>query len=406
MAAKKLTKRAQVNAAVPVKSTNKVNSKVNGKTNGKSAGKKSSDLAPTKATAKKADVDALPASKKKPAFDFIGSFPIRKNDSDKKNDNKKVVTGPVFPSGEYKVAGRSGRLAQAILNEFDAMYLSKHQQDKLHRTNFTAAADVDPQVLAKRPKQSNVISKDFEDALLARTIDIAVLNMKDIPVELSAGITLAATLRREDPRDAMITRSTYGAIQELPRNARVGAASTRRTMQIKALRPDIEIVPLYGDLAERLKELESGALDGVVVAWATLRRLNVSPRFYVSLQPELMTPGATQGSVGVICRTDDKDLVDKLRYIEDSEGSWSARCERAFLAKLGGGRDVPVGVYAHRKGTQDPWILDSVIGDPRSGEMLKHREIGTSRCKPESLADKAFVGILSKGARKFLPFQN
>jgi hypothetical protein len=74
------------------------------------------------------------------------------------------------------------------------------------------------------------------------------------------------------------------------------------------------------------------------------------------------------------------------------------------LQKLGGYRDVPVGVYAHRKGTQDPWILDAVIGDPRSGETLKHREIGTSRCKPESLADKAFMGILAKGARKFLPF--
>src|SRR5690606_6126636 len=131
-----------------------------------------------------------------------------------------------------------------------------------------------------------------------------------------------------------------------------------------------------------------------------------SPRFYVALQHEQMVPAACQGAIGVVCRASDADLLAKLRYIEDSEASWSSRCERAFLAKLGSSRDLPIGVFADRKGTQDPWILDAIIGDPQTGEVLRHREIGTSRCKPESLADKAFVGILSKGARKFLPLNS
>jgi porphobilinogen deaminase len=118
-----------------------------------------------------------------------------------------------------------------------------------------------------------------------------------------------------------------------------------------------------------------------------------------------MLPAACQGNVAVLCRATDTDLIAKLNYIDDSEASWSSRCERAFLLKFGEFGDVPIGANAHRKGTQDPWILDAVIGDPASGEVLRHREIGTSRCKPESLADKAYVGILAKGARKFLPFQ-
>ncbi len=169
---------------------------------------------------------------------------------------------------------------------------------------------------------------------------------------------------------------------------------------------DIESVPIRGDISERLKKLEIENLDAVLVSRAGLKRLNISPRYYVALQPDLMLPSACQGIAGIVCSSEDPNLVAKLHYIDDSEASWASRCERAFLQKLNGFGDKPVGAHAHRKGTQDPWILDTVIGDARTGELLRHREIGTSRCKPESLADKAFTGILSKGARKFLPFAN
>jgi hydroxymethylbilane synthase len=337
-------------------------------------------------------------------LDFIGSFPIRKNSLEKKGDAKKQPVGPVFPVGAYKIAYRKNSLGKILFHEFEAAYRAKHNQDKLSVEEISATADSDPEAQNRYPRTASIFTKEIEQALVENRIDVAVLNMKDIPLDLPPGLIVAAALRREDPRDALITRATYGAIQELPTRAKVGTASRRRIMQIKSLRPDIEIIPMFGDLDTRIKKLEALDLDAVVVAWASLRRLNVSPRFYVSLQPELMIPAASQGTIGLLCREADADLLSKLRYIEDGEASWSARCERAFLAKLGGGRDTPVGVYAHRKGTQDPWILDAVIGDSKSGEVLKHREIGTSRCKPESLADKAFIGILSKGARKFLPF--
>ena len=353
------------------------------------------------------------APSKRPGLDFIGIFPIRKGDADKKLDQKKQPQGPVFPRGDYKVACRGNGLSLVLLEEFKNAFLGKHQQDTLktekvitNPLNALEPVSATGPVLYGKPKTQNFlnVSKDLEEALLNKRIDIVVLNMKDIPFELPQGLILASALKREDSRDALVTRNTIGAIQELPRGAKVAASSRRRVMQLKALRPDLEIVPISGEVPERLQKMEVENLDAVLVAWASLRRLNISPRYYVALTADQVIPAACQGIAGILCRADDKDLLAKLRYIEDSEASWAARCERAFVQKLGGTRDVPVGVFAHRKGTQDPWILDSVIGDAKSGEVLKHREIGTSRCKPESLADKAFVGILGKGARKFLPF--
>ncbi len=173
-------------------------------------------------------------------------------------------------------------------------------------------------------------------------------------------------------------------------------------MQIRALRPDLQIVPSLGNIHQRLELVDKAEVDALLLSWSSLRRLNLSPRYYVSLQADLMVPAPCQGCVGVVCREDDESLLAKLRYVEDSEASWSSRCERAFLMKMGGRPGAPIGALAHRKGTQDPWILDIAVGDPATGEVLKHREIGTSRCKPESLADKAFAGVLGKGARRFM----
>ena len=249
------------------------------------------------------------------------------------------------------------------------------------------------------------LTHDTFQALRTKKVDILLHSMKELPFELPEGIVLAGALRREDPRDAMVTKSTYGALQELPQNATVGANSRRRVMQIKDLRPDIQIIKTEPDLHGRLKQLEENPeLDAVLVSWAALKRLNISPRYYVALQPEQMLPAPCQGIVGILAREEDTDLIAKINYIEDSEASWASRCERAFLSKFGATADSPIGANAHRKGTQDPWILDTAIGDIQSGEVLRHREIGTSRCKPESLADKAYNGIMAKGARKFVPF--
>ncbi len=326
-------------------------------------------------------------------LDFIGRFPMRKLGGDKKLDNKKASTGPVFDKGHYSVASYDTPLCQAYIEEFKANYSLKHSKDTFDFKLEKFAGEGEDPIAYTQQMLEKVASGEF---------DMLVLNMKDFPLELPEGLTIATSFKREDPRDVLVSRSTYGAIQELPREAKIAANSMRRIMQIRALRPDLQIIPCKGNIHERLEMIDTHESDALVVSWSSLRRLNISPRYYVSLQADLMVPAPCQGTVGVVCKEENVGAVSKLNYVEDSEASWSSRCERAFLQKMGGRSGAPIGALAHRKGTQDPWILDIAVGDPKSGELLKHREIGTSRCKPESLADKAFAGVLGKGARRFL----
>jgi hydroxymethylbilane synthase len=376
---------------------------------------KSKTPAPVKKTATKKATAPVPSTTKKAApatsakkvaptatakkaspgnFDFIGMFPIRKNKDSKKIDPKKQATGPVFEKGSYSVATLQNALGAAFLTEMREIYKAKHGSDGLSGKEISLAD-------SEAPVFSTI--EQLIQRLAKGEFDMVIANVKDIPLVLPESVQLAAVLRREDPRDVLITKSTYGAIQELPRASRVLAGSRRRLMQVRALRDDIQFISTKGlSAADRLRKLDTDEADALILAWATLKRLNISPRFYVSLQSEVMLPAPCQGSVGVLCRGADENLLAKLRYVEDSEASWASRCERAFLLKMGGKSNSPIGALAHRKGTQDPWILDIVVGDANSGELLRHREIGTSRCKPESLADKAFSGVLAKGARKFL----
>lgn len=362
---------------------------------------KSAPVAKAATTSKKASPTAMAAAAKAAGaptgsgtgLEFIGRFPMRKAGDGKKLDNKKSSTGPVFDPGTYKVTTFQTPLCETYVDEFKSIYLSRHAQDEVSfKLEKFPQLGADP-----TPVTQQMLAK-----ILNKELDMLLLNIKDIPLDLPKGLTIGAAFKREDPRDVLVTRATYGAIQELPYQAKIAANSKRRVMQIRALRPDLQVVPSLGNIHVRLDLVEKGDVDALLLSWSSLRRLNLSPRYYVSLQADLMVPAPCQGSVGVICRDDDESLLSKLRYVEDSEASWSSRCERAFLAKMGGRPGAPIGALAHRKGTQDPWILDIAVGDPTSGEVLKHREIGTSRCKPESLADKAFSGVLGKGARRFM----
>ena len=362
--------------------------------------KSSAKATPAPSTAMKASPAPVAPPKPKGAptgsgtgLEFIGRFPMRKAGDGKKLDNKKSSTGPVFDPGTYSVTTFQTPLCENYVDEFKSIYLSRHAQD-----DVSFKLEKFPQLGADpTPVTQQILAK-----ILNKELDMLLLNIKDIPLDLPKGLTIGAAFKREDPRDVLVTRATYGAIQELPYQAKIAANSKRRVMQIRALRPDLQVVPSLGNIHLRLDLVEKGDVDALLLSWSSLRRLNLSPRYYVSLQADLMVPAPCQGSVGVICRDDDESLLSKLRYVEDSEASWSSRCERAFLAKMGGRPGAPIGALAHRKGTQDPWILDIAVGDPTSGEVLKHREIGTSRCKPESLADKAFSGVLGKGARRFM----
>jgi hydroxymethylbilane synthase len=193
--------------------------------------------------------------------------------------------------------------------------------------------------------------KEIEEALLDRRADIAVHSMKDVPAELAPGLTMAAISEREDPADALITR-TGGGLAELPAGARLGTSSLRRACQLKALRPDLEIVPLRGNVPTRIRRLDDGALDAIVLAAAGLRRLGYEGRISQRLDPETVSiPAAGQGALGIETRAGDGGTIQLLRdSCQHDDDATCVTAERAFLAELFGGCQAPMAAHARLDG--------------------------------------------------------
>jgi hydroxymethylbilane synthase len=206
-----------------------------------------------------------------------------------------------------------------------------------------------------------VFTKAIEDALLAREIDIAVHSLKDLPAVLAAGLTLAAVPPRADVRDALVTRGAR-PLSQLRRGARIGTGSARRAVQIKALRPDIDVADIRGNVATRMAKVESSEYDAVVLAMAGLERLQLAEKAAHIFSIEEMTPAAGQGALGVEVRTDDAEALELVAAIDHEESRVAVAAERAFLDRLGAGCRMPVGAYATVSGAEIQ--LRAILGTP------------------------------------------
>jgi hydroxymethylbilane synthase len=191
--------------------------------------------------------------------------------------------------------------------------------------------------------------KEIEEALLEGRADVAVHSAKDLPGELAPGLSLAAFPEREDPRDALVGRQPAARLADLRSGARVGTGSTRRSALLLALRPDLEIVPLRGNVPTRLAKLESDDLDAVVLACAGLDRLGFGKQIGERILPQQMLPAACQGVLALEVREDDAD-ARVLEALSDPEVAVVAAAERSFLQQLGGDCSVPVAALAQRLG--------------------------------------------------------
>jgi hydroxymethylbilane synthase len=191
--------------------------------------------------------------------------------------------------------------------------------------------------------------REIEDALLAGSIDVAVHSLKDLPAELPDGLTLAAFPTREDPRDVVVTRRR-GGIAGLPAGAVVGTSSPRRRALLLAARPDLAVEPLRGNVDTRLRKLETGACDGVVLAAAGLRRLGVTPPHAELLAVDAFVPAVGQGVLGLEARTDDERVRASLARLDDRATRACALAERAFLARLGASCVTPSAGHASSEG--------------------------------------------------------
>ncbi|WP_371187930.1 hydroxymethylbilane synthase [Thalassotalea maritima] len=240
--------------------------------------------------------------------------------------------------------------------------------------------------------------KELEVAMLEGRADIAVHSMKDVPVDFPEGLGLQVICEREDPRDAFVS-NTIASLADLPQGAIVGTSSLRRQCQLKAMRPDLDIRDLRGNVNTRLAKLDDGQYDAIILAAAGLIRLEMPERIKEFIAPEMILPANGQGAVGIECRSDDERVKALLAPLEHSETRHRVLAERAMNRALQGGCQVPIGSYATVEG--DNLHLRGLVGAIDGSDILQdevHGKISEGEALGQQLAER----LLSSGADKIL----
>ena len=241
-----------------------------------------------------------------------------------------------------------------------------------------------------------MFTKEIEEAMLDRRVDLAVHSLKDLPTELAPEFVIAAVPEREDPRDAFVS-ARYSRIEELPAMARVGTSSLRRQAQLHAVRGDLQIIPLRGNVDTRLRKLRSGEFDAIILASAGVSRLGLTDSVRMRLDPEQMCPAAGQGALGIEARSVDSATISALKCLDHAPTRAAVECERAALNALGGGCQVPIGAYArHENGKL---FLKAVVASPDGEEIVRERRSGSD---PQTLGKEVGEALLAKGAGRIL----
>jgi hydroxymethylbilane synthase len=237
-----------------------------------------------------------------------------------------------------------------------------------------------------------LFTKEIEEALLDRRADLAVHSLKDLPTELPAGLALAAAPEREDARDAIVGHKLAG----LARGARVGTSSLRRQAELLRLRPDLAVETIRGNVDTRLRKLDEGQFDAIVLAAAGLRRLGCGDRIAEIFEPEIMCPAVGQGALAVETRAGEEDLVAALDHAPTRQ---AVTAERALLGALGGGCQVPIGAHARVEG--DRLRLLAVVLAPGGTQAVSVEREGAAR-DAEALGREAGERLLAEGAQEIL----
>jgi len=236
--------------------------------------------------------------------------------------------------------------------------------------------------------------KELETALADRSADIAVHSMKDMPADLTEGFLIGAVLERADPRDALVS-ANFRDLADLPRGARIGTSSLRRQAQLLAGRADLRIEALRGNVNSRLRRLDEGGLDAIVLASAGLVRLGLQSRIASHLEPRISLPAVGQGVIGVECRADDGETLSRLAALEHAPTRIALNAERAFTRRLGGGCQSPIAAHAVLVG--DRLLLEGLVAQPDGSRLLRdslHGPASAAAAIGERLAER----LLSAGA--------
>jgi hydroxymethylbilane synthase len=293
-----------------------------------------------------------------------------------------------------RIGSRGSQLALWQANHIAA--LLREQGHAVEITVIKTTGDKITDVALSLVGTKGMFTKEIEEALEAQSIDLAVHSLKDVPTELMPGFELAAIMKREDARDAFVS-AKFGSISALPHAARVGTSSLRRQAQLRALRPDLEIHPLRGNVDTRLRKLEEGEYAAIILAVAGLRRLGRIEFVREIVPVSKMCPAAGQGALGIEIRKGDAVTHKHLAFLDDPDARATTACERAALNALGGGCQVPIGAYAEV--TAGKLRLAAIVARPDGSELLRAEQIGSD---PEHLGSVVGQELLGKGARRIL----
>ena len=340
---------------------------------------------------------------------------------------------------KLRIGSRGSQLALWQANHISALLRARGHEVQIEIIHTTGDKITDvplAMVGTKGGLGKGIFTKEIEEALAAGRVDLAVHSLKDLPTELPPGFELAAITEREDPRDAFCSRQ-YTRIEDLPQNARVGTSSLRRQAQLKAIRPDLDIHPLRGNVDTRLRKLEQGEYDAIILASAGLKRLGKTELIKQIIPVEIMCPAAGQGALGIEIRAGDAAVRQQFEFLNDPATRAATSCERALLNRLGGGCQVPIGAFAtvvgpvaerrqnaandpspksfgvaqlfsaaipgtQREGALAPGVrlhLESIVADPNGSKILRDSRDGDD---PEQLGNDAGAALLNKGGDAIL----
>jgi len=240
----------------------------------------------------------------------------------------------------------------------------------------------------------SVFTKEIEDSLLNGEIQLAVHSMKDLPTDLASGLTIGAIPQRADHRDALLSKGSR-KLEQLPGGARVGTSSPRRRTQLLAARSDLQVIDVHGNVDTRLRKLESGAYDAIVLAAAGLKRLRLDRHVTELLSTKIMLPAIGQGALAVEVRSDDAETLQLISPLDDKATRSAVEAERAFARKLGANCRTPIAAYAR---VQDGrFTMDGMVSS-NDGRKLLRTQLISSNPEPEKVGEELAESLLNKGA--------
>lgn len=243
-----------------------------------------------------------------------------------------------------------------------------------------------------------IFIKELEDALLANTIDLAVHSMKDVPTEIPAGLTFPAITRREDPRDCLISRSGR-SLKGLPAGARIGTSSLRRQAQLRYNRADLQVGDLRGNVDTRLKKLDAGEFDAIVLAVAGVNRLGATSRVTQVMNADVMLPAVGQGALGIETRAEDAQTSEFVAALDDAESRACITAERALLHELQGGCQVPLGAWAQLRNGE--LQIEAAVFSADGKDFVRRQERGKTN-DPAGAGKRLGQILLAAGADRIL----